>query len=282
MFNGISKDELIKKAKLIRIETIKSIFNAQSGHPGGSLSIVDILTVLYFNKMNINPMNPNWSERDRFILSKGHANPALYATLAIKGYFPIKELSSLRRIGSILSGHPSCFKTPGIDISTGSLGQGLSIGLGMSLAAKVKKKKYRVFVLIGDGELQEGEVWEAAMAAPNFKVSGLIAIIDNNKIQLDGNVSDIMEIEPIKDKLVSFNWQVIIADGHDIKDLLLKFDEAINLSNEGPVAIIANTIKGKGVSFMENTAAWHGKVINEVDFHRAMEELKSDSGGGME
>ena len=270
--------ELKRIANQIRVETILSIYRAGSGHSGGALSAADILAVLFFNKMRIKPEDPCWSERDRFILSKGHAGPALYSTLALRGYFPVEELSTLRQAGSRLSGHPACFKTPGIDMTSGSLGQGLSVGLGMRLAGAVNRNRYRVYVLMGDGEQQEGEIWEAAMAAAHFKVKGLIAIIDNNQVQLDGTVSDIMEVEPLKDKWKAFGWQVITVDGHDMDDLSDKFDRAISLSDVGPVAVIAKTVKGKGVSFMENKAEWHGKKIEPEDFRQAMTELQQDGG----
>jgi len=264
-------------AKEIRAETIISIYKAGSGHAGGSLSAVEIMTVLFFDKMNINPQSPCDPDRDRFILSKGHAAPVLYTTLALRGYFPIEELSRLRRMGSMLSGHPTCFKTPGVDMTSGSLGQGLSVGLGMSLASEVNNKNYRVFVLIGDGELQEGEVWEAAMAAAHFKVKGLIAIIDNNHVQLDGTVEDIMGIEPLADKWAAFGWKVLCADGHNLEDLSTALDKAAEMSDSGPVVIIAKTVKGKGVSFMENKAEWHGKTIEEQHYEAAMRELQYES-----
>ena len=267
--------ELAQLARKLRIEIINSIHKAGSGHAGGSLSAADIMTVLYFDKMNVRPNQPDWPERDRFVLSKGHAAPVLYSILAMRGYYPVEELCTLRQMGSRLSGHPACFKTPGVEISSGSLGQGLSVGLGMRLAGALQKQSYRVFVLIGDGELQEGEVWEAAMAAAHFKVKGLVAIVDYNRVQLDGTIDEIMEVEPLKEKWSSFGWKVISAKGHDVGDLKKKLDEAIRDSENGPVVVIARTVKGKGVSFMENKAEWHGKVISDSDYKQAMSELKN-------
>jgi transketolase len=273
-------EELQQIAGKMRIETIKSIHKAGSGHPGGSLSAADIMTALFFEKLTIKPEDPCWPDRDRFVLSKGHAGPILYTALALRGYFPLTELGTLRQMGSRLSGHPACFKMPGVDMTSGSLGQGLSVGLGMRLAARVNKANYRVYVLMGDGELQEGEVWEAAMAAAQFKATGLIAIVDYNRVQLDGKIDEIMEVEPLTDKWQAFGWQTVTADGHDIKDLLVKLDEAIKLSNTGPVVVIAKTVKGKGVSFMENKAEWHGKTISDTDFEQAMQDLEQGNGGG--
>ena len=267
-------EDLLCTAKKIRVETINSIYHAGSGHAGGALSAVEIITLLYFDKMNIDPKEPGKPDRDRFILSKGHAAPVLYTTLALKGYFPMEELRKLRRMGSLLSGHPTCFKTPGVDMTSGSLGQGLSVGLGMKLAERVNKHQYRVYVLIGDGELQEGEVWEAAMAAAHFKAKGLIAIVDYNRVQLDGAVGDIMEVEPLTDKWAAFGWKVLTADGHDISDMSAKLDAAAEMGENGPVVIIAKTVKGKGVSFMENKSEWHGKKIEESHYSKAMEELQ--------
>lgn len=266
--------ELKQIANRVRVEVVKSIYGAGSGHLGGSLSAAEILTALYFEKMRINPEEPSWEGRDRFILSKGHAGPVLYATLAMRGYFPVQELDTLRKMGSRLSGHPACFKTPGIEMTSGSLGQGLSVGLGMRLAGRAKKEDYRVFVLLGDGELQEGQNWEAAMAAAHFKIDNLIAIIDYNRVQLDGTIDEIMEVEPLADKWTSFGWNVLQMEGHDLNEILPTLDQAITLSQSGPVVIIARTNKGKGVSFMENKAEWHGKVPTEEEFRQALAELE--------
>lgn len=271
---GSKANELGKMARRIRIETITSIHRAGSGHAGGSLSVTDILIALFFDRMRIRPQEPSWEERDRLILSKGHGGPALYATLALKGYFPVEELATLRQMGSRLSGHPSCSKTPGVDMTSGSLGQGLSVGLGMTLAARVKGLNFHVYVLMGDGELQEGQIWEAAMAAVHFKVNGLIAIVDNNRVQLDGRVDKIMQVEPLDEKWRAFGWKVLKVDGHNIQDLLSVLEEAAAMSESGPVVILADTIKGKGVSFMEGKSEWHGKQISAADFQLAMAELE--------
>ena len=265
--------ELERIANEIRTEVVKSIYRAGSGHLGGSLSATDILTALYFEKMRLKPEETDWQGRDRFILSKGHAGPALYTTLAMRGYFPVKELETLRKMGSKLSGHPACFKTPGVEMTSGSLGQGLSVGLGMRLAGRAKGEDYRVFVLLGDGEIQEGQVWEAAMAAAQFKINNLIAIVDYNRVQLDGTVDEIMEVEPLADKWRAFNWEVLQADGHNLNEILPALDQAIERSQQGPVVLIARTVKGKGVSFMEGKADWHGKVPTEEEYRQALAEL---------
>ena len=270
--------ELERIAKEIRIEVVKSIYRAGSGHLGGSLSAADLLTALYFEKLRVRPEEPNWQGRDRFILSKGDAGPALYATLAMRGFFPVKELETLRKIGSKLSGHPACFKTPGVEMTSGSLGHGLSVGLGMRLAGRAKGEDYRVFVLLGDGEIQEGQVWEAAMAAAHFKINNLIAIVDYNRVQLDGTVAEIMEVEPLADKWRAFNWEVLQVDGHNLNEILPILDQAIELSKQGPVVIIARTAKGKGVSFMEGKADWHGKAPTEEEFRQALAELEQQGG----
>lgn len=259
-------------AKQLRIDIIETLYKSQSGHPGGSLSAVEILTALYFEVMNINPKNPELLTRDRFILSKGHAAPVLYVTLAQKGYFFKEELKTLRQLGSILQGHPDMKKTPGVDFSSGSLGQGLSVGCGMAIGSKLNNINNYVFVLLGDGELNEGQVWEAAMAAAKFKLDNLIAIVDYNKVQLDGTTDEIMPLEPLVEKWKAFNWNVYEVDGHNIKSILESINEA-KQSKGAPSVIIARTIKGKGVSFMENMYQWHGKPINEVDFMKARQEL---------
>ena len=271
-------NELDQIARELRVAVVKMVYNAGSGHLGGSLSAADILTALYFDKMRVNPEEPTWDDRDRFVLSKGHAGPILYAVLAKRGYFPMEELSTLRKLGSRLSGHPACFKTPGVDMTSGSLGHGLSVGLGMRLAGRVRGKDFRVFVLLGDGEIQEGQVWEAAMAASHFKVDNLVAIVDYNRVQLDGTVDEIMEVAPLADKWRSFGWQVLTMNGHDMGDILTTLDEAIAQSKEGPVVIIADTLKGKGVSFMEGQSAWHGRCPTEAEYKQALAELGEQGG----
>jgi transketolase len=273
--------ELEVIAQQIRIECLKSIYHAGSGHPGGSFSAAEIMAALYFEKMRLKPEEPLWADRDRFILSKGHVAPVLYATLALRGYFSLEELKTLRQLDSRLQGHPTYLKTPGVDMTSGSLGQGLSIGLGMRLAARLSGQDFKVFVLLGDGELQEGQVWEAAMAAVQFKVDRLIAIVDRNRVQLDGNVGEIMEVEPLADKWRAFGWPVISADGHNMAELMDAFEEADSKSATGPSVIIADTVKGKGVSFMENQAYWHGNSPNPEQYSQAMDELQQKLGGDL-
>ena len=268
-------NELKKIANNIRIGIIESIYNAKSGHPGGSLSCADILTVLYFNQMNINPDKADSPSRDRLVLSKGHSAPALYSTLANRGYFSKETLVSLRKIDSNLQGHPDMRKVPGVDASTGSLGQGLSIANGMALSSKLNKDGYRVYCILGDGELQEGQVWEAAMSSSHFKLDNLCAIVDNNNLQIDGTVDNVMNIYPLNDKFESFGFHVIEVNGHDMKELINAFDEAKNTKGK-PTVVIAKTIKGKGVSFMENVAGWHGRAPKEDEYSLAMKELKND------
>lgn len=258
----------------VRVDVLSMIRKAGSGHPGGSFSTVEILIELYFEVMNIRPEEPDWKDRDRFILSKGHACPALYAVLARRGFFPLDELESLRKIDSRLQGHPHMLKLPGLDASTGSLGQGLSIACGLAHAYRLDEKDGKIYCLLGDGELQEGSVWESAMSASHFGLSSLTAIVDRNQIQLDGSVSAIMEIEPLVDKWLSFGWDVIVADGHSFKSLAKAFEHC--RETPFPSVIIANTVKGKGVSFMENTFEWHGKCPNEDEYERAIEELRDD------
>jgi len=263
---------LKKKALTIRRHIVRMIHKAGSGHPGGSLSAVEILTALYFHIMKIRPKEPNWKGRDKFILSKGHSCPVLYAALAEKGYFPAKKLNTLRRINSILQGHPDMKKTPGVDITSGSLGQGLSAAVGMALAVKLDKKKCHIYVLLGDGELQEGQVWEAAMSAAHYKLNNLTAIIDYNGLQVDGRVSEIMEISPVREKWRDFNWGTIEIDGHNFNEILDALEKA-KKSKSRPFVIIAHTTKGKGVSFMENEVDWHGKPIDDKQLEIALREL---------
>jgi len=269
----ISNGQISDIVSSVRINIINMLYRAGSGHPGGSLSEVEILIALYFGAMKIDPEHPDDETRDRFILSKGHASPGLYAVLAERGFFDKAELNTLRQIGSILQGHPDMKKTPGVDFSTGSLGQGLSVGCGMALGAKLKGLKSRIYVLLGDGELNEGQVWEAAMSAVKFKLDNLTAIVDRNHVQLDGTADDIMPMDPLSDKWKSFNWHVFNADGHDVGDMLRSIDEAIKIKDGRPSVIIAETIKGKGVSFMENDYRWHGKIIDGKEYETALYEL---------
>ncbi len=268
----LKKEELPGITREIRKGIIESVYNAKSGHPGGSLSCADILTVLYFYQMNINPENPDAKERDRFVLSKGHAAPALYSTLANRGFFDKSELINLRKIDSILQGHPDMNKIPGVDMTTGSLGQGLSIANGMAISSKLNKEGYRVYCLLGDGEIQEGQVWEAAMSAVHYKLDNLCIIVDNNNLQIDGKIDDVMSPYPIDKKFESFGFEVINIDGHNYDEIIKAFDVAKQIKGR-PTAIIAKTIKGKGVSFMENQAGWHGKAPNEEQYLEALKEL---------
>jgi transketolase len=259
-------------AKRLRRLIITMIGKAGSGHPGGSLSAVEILTTLYFKVLRHKPSDPRWPDRDRFILSKGHAAPALYATLAECGYFPVDELLTLRQMDSCLQGHTDCNLTPGVEMSAGTLGQGLSFAIGVALAGRLNRRNYRTYVLLGDGECDEGQVWEAAMAAAHFKVGNLVAIVDNNGIQLDGWNRDIMNLEPFPAKWQAFGWQVIEVNGHSISQLTQAFDQAKEIKGQ-PAVIIAHTIKGKGVSFMENNADFHGKAPNAEEVKLALKEL---------
>jgi transketolase len=264
--------ELKKNATLIRKHIIDEVFTAASGHPGGSLSCADILTVLYFNEMRIKPENPTWSDRDRFVLSKGHCAPALYATLAERGFFPTEELLNFRSIDSNLEGHPNMTYVKGVDMSTGSLGQGISAAVGMTLAGKLDKKDYRVFSILGDGELEEGQVWEACMAAAHYKLENLTAFLDHNGLQIDGKITDVMSPEPVADKFRAFGWKVINVNGHDYVQIVEAIEEAKKCKDK-PTMIIAATVKGKGVSYMENVAGWHGTAPNKEQRDQAMIEL---------
>lgn len=266
-------EALKSRAKVIRRDIIKMITAAGSGHPGGSLSAVEILVSLYFHKLRHDPKNPNWSERDRFLLSKGHAAPVWYATLAEAGYFPISELDTLRKLGSILQGHPDMKKTPGVESSSGSLGQGLSIAIGIALAGKLDKKSYRVYAVIGDGESQEGQIWEAAMSAAHYKLDNLCVIQDYNGLQIDGSIERVMSPLPLADKWRAFGWNVIEVDGHDFKQVIDAYDQAEKVKAK-PTIIIAKTIKGKGVSFMEGKAEWHGKAPTPEQAQKALQELQ--------
>ena len=265
--------ELEKLANEIRKSIVTAVHSAKSGHPGGSLSSADIFTYLYFEEMNIDPKNPKMEDRDRFVLSKGHVAPGLYATLAQKGYFPVEELEGLRHIGSMLQGHPDMKHIPGIDMSSGSLGQGFSAAVGMALAAKMDGKDYRVYSLAGDGEIQEGQIWEAAMWAGHRKLDNLVVIVDNNNLQIDGSVEDVCSPYPIDKKFEAFNFHVINIDGNDFDQIRAAFKEARETKGM-PTAIIAKTVKGKGVSFMENAAGWHGKAPNDEEYEIAMADLE--------
>ncbi|HAW50335.1 TPA: transketolase [bacterium] len=269
-------DDIILKitliSKKIRRLVIKMLSIAGSGHPGGSLSCVEIVTTLYFHIMRHRPLEPDWDDRDRFVLSKGHSCPTLYANLVLSGYFPEEELKRLRMLDSILQGHPDRLMTPGIEVSTGSLGQGLSCACGMALAGKIDKKDFWVYVLLGDGEIQEGQVWEAAMSASHYKLDNLIAFLDYNKFQIDGKVCDVMNIEPLKEKWASFGWYVQEIDGHNIAEIISAVDCAKKIK-EMPKMIICHTIKGKGVSFMENKPEWHGVTPTKEEAERALSEL---------
>lgn len=269
----LNQVQLVEKSKQLRMDILTMLYHAGSGHPGGSLSAIDILNVLFNNIMKHDPQNPHWEERDRFILSKGHVNPALYAILADCGYFDKKELNTLRSFGSILQGHPDMFKTPGLEVSSGSLGQGLSIATGLALAGKSDKEGYRVYCMMGDGEIQEGQIWEAAMAAGHYKLDNLCGIIDNNRLQIDGHTENVMKVEPIKEKWESFNWNVIDIDGHKFEDIEKSLKEAKEYKGK-PTLIIAETIKGKGVSFMEDVAGWHGVAPNKEELEKALVELQ--------
>ncbi|MDL1956927.1 MAG: transketolase [Candidatus Desulfofervidus auxilii] len=264
---------LRKLAKEIRKDVLVMLNEAGSGHTGGSLSVVELLIALFFGKLRHDPKNPQWKERDRFVLSKGHAAPTLYAILAHCGYFPRKELFSLRKLGTRLQGHPDCKFTPGIEVPTGSLGQGLSMANGMALAARLDGLSSRVYVLLGDGEVQEGQVWEAAMTAAHYKIDNLCAILDNNRLQIDGWVSDVMNIDPLTDKWRAFGWATIEIDGHNFEEIFNALDEAEKIKGK-PTIIIARTIKGKGVSFFENQAKYHGVAPTKEELERALKELE--------
>lgn len=257
---------------VIRKDIVSMICKSKSGHPGGSLSAVEILTALYFDQMNIDPTNPKMEDRDRFVLSKGHAAPALYATLAKRGYFDREELNHLRKLGSMLQGHPDMKKIPGVEMSTGSLGQGFSVACGMAMAAKLDNAPWNVYALLGDGEVQEGIIWEAAMSAAHYKLDNMIAFLDYNGLQIDGEVESVMSINPIEDKFKTFGWNVITIDGHDFDQIFAALDMAKDTVGK-PTMIIAKTIKGKGVSFMENQASWHGSAPNEEQLEQALSEL---------
>ncbi len=273
----VEKRRLEATACRIRIGIIEGVYSAKSGHPGGSLSAADLLAYLYFKEMNVRPEEPDWPDRDRFVLSKGHAAPALYAALAERGYFPTEELKTLRHIGSHLQGHPNMRLTPGVDMSTGSLGQGVSAAVGMAIAGKLGKKDYRVYALCGDGESQEGEVWEALMSAAHYSLDNFVVAIDCNGLQIDGRVSEVMSLDPLAEKLEAFGFFTQTVDGHDFDALESAYGRA-RLEKGRPSAIILKTVKGKGVSFMEDKAGWHGKGPNAEEYGLAMGELRTRLG----
>jgi len=266
------KKQLEINACKIRMGIIEGVFNAKSGHPGGSLSIADLLTYLYFQKMNIYPNNPKLDDRDRLVLSKGHCAPGLYSALANRGFFDVSELKTLRHIGSMLQGHPDMKHVPGVDMSTGSLGQGISAACGMALSAKINSKPYKVYAILGDGEIEEGQVWEAAMFAAHNKLDNLVAIVDNNGLQIDGKITEVCSPEPITDKFAAFGWHVITMNAHDFDDIERAFNEAETISGQ-PVVIVQKSTKGKCVSYMENNVSWHGAAPNAEQYEIAMNEL---------
>ncbi|MBR6682560.1 MAG: transketolase [Clostridia bacterium] len=266
--------ELQKKATQIRLDILEEVFSASSGHPGGSMSIAEILAFLYFHEMRIDPKNPKWEDRDRFVLSKGHTAPGLYAALAERGFFPTEDLKTFRHIDSYLQGHPDMKGVPGVDMSSGSLGLGVSTACGMALSAKVYNKDYRVYTVLGDGELAEGQVWEAAMFAAHYKLDNLTAFVDFNGLQIDGKITDVMNSTPIDEKYKAFGWHVIVIDGHDLEQIEKAVEEA-KATKGKPTMILCKTTKGKGVSFMENQAGWHGKAPNAEQYEQAVAELKA-------
>lgn len=272
--DAMKKKELQIFAAKARIGVIEGVYNAKAGHPGGSLSICDLLAYLYNGEMSIDASNPHMEDRDRFVLSKGHAAPALYATLALKGFFPVEDLKTLRKSDSYLQGHPNMNKIPGVDMSTGSLGQGISAAVGMALGAKLDKKDFRVYTVLGDGEIEEGEVWEAAMFAANRGLDNLVAVVDYNGLQIDGTVEEVNSPYPIADKFKAFKWNVVEIDGHDF-DAIESALENARATKGVPTCIVMKTIKGKGVSYMENAVGWHGKAPNTEEYEQAMTELKA-------
>ena len=269
-------EELKNIAKTIRKDIIEEVYSANSGHPGGALSIADIITALYFNEMNIDPKNPKDENRDRLILSKGHASAALYAALAEKGYLPKEDLKTFRNINSYLQGHPDMKHIPGVDMSTGSLGQGLSAANGMAMMFKLDKNPARVYCICGDGEIEDGQIWEAAMSSSKYKLDNLCLIIDNNNLQIDGTIEEVMSSYPIDDKFKSFGFNVITINGHDFSQILQAFEKAKNCKDK-PTAIIAKTIKGKGITFMENQVGWHGKAPSQQEYEQAIKELEREN-----
>ncbi|CUQ03089.1 transketolase [Clostridium baratii] len=271
-----NKQELMDMAKIIRKDIVTMLTESASGHPGGSLSAADVVTTLFFNEMNIDPKNPKMADRDRFVLSKGHAAPVLYSALARRGFFDPKELLTLRKFGSNLQGHPNMNDLPGIDMSTGSLGQGISAAVGMALAGKTDKKDYRVYALLGDGELEEGQVWEAAMCAAHYKLDNLTIFIDFNGLQIDGDITKVMNPSPIDKKFEAFGWNVLVIDGHNYDEILEAIEKAKNHKGQ-PTAIVCKTVKGKGVSFMENEASWHGTAPSKEQCEKAIAEIGGEN-----
>ncbi len=265
--------ELQKMTLNVRKEIIKSLHSAGAGHPGGSLSAAELFTYLYFEELNVDPKNPQKEDRDRFVLSKGHTAPGLYAALAFRGFFPVEDLMSLRHTGSYLQGHPDMKQTPGVDMSTGSLGQGLSVAVGMALAAKMDHKDYRVYAMCGDGEIQEGQIWEAAMFAGYRKLDNLVVIVDNNRLQIDGYIEDVCSAYPMDKKFEAFHFHTINIDGHNFEEIATAFEEAKTVKGK-PTVIIARTVKGQGVSFMEDEVSWHGKAPNDAEYEIAMKDLE--------
>ncbi|MGN0618176.1 MAG: transketolase [Ruminiclostridium sp.] len=268
------KKQLEITATKVRMGIIEGVFNAKAGHPGGSLSVADTLTYLYMARMNVNPEEPLMADRDRLVLSKGHTAPALYSVLAHRGFFPVEELKTLRKIGSRLQGHPVLGKIPGVDMSTGSLGQGVSAACGMALSGKITNDTYKVYAILGDGEIEEGQVWESAMFAAHYQLDNLVFVVDNNNLQIDGPITQVMNPYPIDEKFAAFGWHVITIDGHDFDAIEKAFNEAETVANQ-PTVIIQKTVKGKGVSYMENNVAWHGAAPNEEQYNIAMSELKA-------
>ena len=270
----MDKKQLQITACKVRMGILTGTHSAKAGHPGGSLSAADLFTYLYFQELNVDPANPKWEDRDRFVLSKGHTAPGLYAALALRGFFPVEDLTTLRHIDSYLQGHPNMNSVPGVDMSTGSLGQGISCAVGMAMGLKHQGKSARVYTLLGDGEIQEGQVWEACMAASHYKLDNLVVIVDNNGLQIDGDVAKVMSPYPIADKLEAFGFHTIAIDGHDFDQMEQAFAEAKTVKGK-PTAIVMKTVKGKGVSFMENNAGWHGKAPNDAEYAQAMDEMQA-------
>ena len=268
------KKQLEITATKVRMGIIEGVFNAKAGHPGGSLSVADTLTYLYMARMNVDPNNPTMADRDRLVLSKGHTAPALYSVLAQRGFFPVEELKTLRKIGSRLQGHPVLNKTPGVDMSTGSLGQGVSAACGMALSGKISNDTYKVYAILGDGEIEEGQVWESAMFAAHYQLDNLVYVVDNNNLQIDGPITQVMNPYPIDEKFAAFGWHVIKINGHDFDEIEKAFNEAETIANQ-PTVIIQKTIKGKDVSYMENNVAWHGAAPNKEQYDIAMAELQA-------
>ena len=268
----VEKLQLQITACKVRMGIVDATHGAKAGHPGGSLSATEMFTYLYFKEMNIDPKNPKWEDRDRFVLSKGHTTPGLYSTLALRGFFPVEDLPTFRHIDSYLQGHPNMNTVPGVDMSTGSLGQGISVAVGMALGLKHQGKSARVYTLLGDGEIQEGQVWEACMAAAHYKLDNLVVVVDNNGLQIDGNIADVMSPYPIVGKLEAFGFHVIAIDGHNFDEIEAALEEAKTVKGQ-PTAIVMKTVKGKNVSYMENNAGWHGKAPNDAEHEQAIKEL---------